>query len=128
MSTIGTGAWGVSPTFQITAEELTLNYFTAIIRIAIDGVEPPTLGAFGGHSEMFNRRNVWSPWIDDKLIEPKYDGVCQFTGQASNRPTVMKDYHIITLMRAVDAILAPRYVAQIVAQVGTVLPAPPPTV
>jgi hypothetical protein len=127
MSAFNAGALGVSPPFSITAEELILNYFTAVTRIAIDGVEPPSLGAYGGSSVAFNLKNHWFPWIDEKLVEPKFDGVCQHLGVVSNRPTVFKDFHMITLMRAIDYILTPQYYGYITAEVDTVLPEPPPT-
>ncbi len=120
-------ATGTSPGFAITAEELTLNYFTAVTKIAIDGVHPPILGPGGGYTTAFELLNLWFPWIDEKIVEPKYDGVCQYLAVPSNRPSFIADYHAITLMRAVDYILAPRYAALIVATVGTVLPSGPPT-
>lgn len=118
---------GISPAFSITSEEFVMNYFTAVTRISIDGVHPPILGPGGGYSAAFELLNLWFPWIDEKLVEPKYDGVCQHTGNASNRPTFIRDYHAICLMRAVDYILSPMYKGLIVASVGTVVPSPPPT-
>lgn len=127
MTTLSTGAWGVSPQFSITAEELTLHLIAAVTRVSIDGVEPPTLGPGGLASAAYGQVNQWFPWVDEKIVPPKYDGVCQHLGVPSNRPTPIRDYHTIALMRAVDYVLAPTYWGMISASVDTILPVPPPT-
>lgn len=127
MSSFSFSSLGVSPPFSITAEQFVLDQLSSVTRIAIDGVEPPTLGAFGGYSHAMDARFLWHPWGDEKLVEPKFDGVCQYLGQVSNAPTPIRDYHMITLMRAVDYALSPRYSAYITVTAGTVTPATPPT-
>lgn len=127
MSDLNLGATGTSPTFAIAAEEFVRHYLARVTRVAIDGVEPPTQGEGGGMSEALRLVNQWSPWIDEKIIPPKFDGVCQYLGVVSNRPTHMRDYHWIALMKAVDYLLAPRYSGLIISKVDTVIPAPPPT-
>lgn len=124
---ISTGASGISPAFPVSAEELKLMLRQGITRVSIDGVEPPTLGSQAGYSQAHTFANKWYPWIDEKIVEPKYDGVCQYLGTPSNRPTLIKDYHMIALFRAVDYILSPLYVGHIRAGVGTIIPEPPPT-
>lgn len=127
MSSIPATSVGVSPFFPVTAEELQAHYNQGVTRVSIDGVEPPvSIGGIGGSASM-NLTNLWFPWIDEKLVEPKYDGVGVLTGMPSNRPDLIKDYWFIAMMRAVDYILAPRYQAQITASVGTVTPIAPPT-
>jgi len=125
MSSISISATGISPAFPVTAEEFVKQYLQAVTYTNIDGVQPPTLGAQGGVSVAQNMINRWFPWIDEKIIEPKYDGVSQYLGICSNQPTHTKDYHMIALMRAVDAILAPEYVGLIQAYADTVLPIGP---
>jgi len=127
MSTLNLNATGVSPTFPVTAEEFIKRYIQRISFTSIQGVQPPTLGAQGGFSTAHNLRNRWFPWIDEKIVEPKYDGVSQFLGTPSNRPTLIKDYHMIAMMRAVDEILSPNYVGTIQVIVDTVVPISPPT-
>lgn len=127
MSTIPGGASGVSPQFPVTDEDLTIRYVTGLTRITIDGVEPPTIGSEGGSTAAFQQLNYWFPWIDEPLITPKYDGVCQFLGMPSNRPSHVKDYHVISLMRATDYLLAPMYQGLIVAEVDSPIPSPPGT-
>lgn len=121
--TISISATGISPAFPITAEEFKLWRVQSVTRVGLDGVEPPLLGAGGGVSEAHRLFNLWYPWIDDKLLEPKYDGVAKYLGMPSNRPSPMKDYHTIALMRATDYILAPKYVGLIRATAGSAGPA-----
>ena len=118
---------GISPAFPVTAEEFVHQYIQAVTYTYIDGVQPPVLGWQGGSTASFNRTNKWYPWIDEKIVEPKYDGVAQYLGICSNRPTHVKDYHMIALMRAVDYILAAEYVGTIQASVDSVIPISPPT-
>jgi hypothetical protein len=127
-STLKVTAVGISPAFQITAEELLHRYRGIPTPTATgDWVKPPDFGENGGPSLAMQLLNVWFPWIDEKLIQPKYDGVCNYLGIASNRPTYIKDYHMIALNRAVDRLLAPNYTGVIVASVVGVGPTPPPT-
>jgi hypothetical protein len=84
------------------------------------------LGEQAGYSNAHDIVNKWFPWIDEKIVEPKYDGVCQFLGTPSNRPSLVKDFHLLALYRAVDYVLAPAYVGRIQAGVGTILPVSPP--
>jgi len=125
MTTLNVGGIGVSPGFAITGEEFLLHLLQGVTRITIDGVEPPTQGAGGGYSVALQLYNFWFPWVDEKIVESKFDGVCQQLGTMSNRPTYVRDYHMIALMRAVDYILAPRYWGQIVATADSVVPVPP---
>ena len=126
-TTIQTTATGVSPQFKITAEEFKLDFLTTVTDINIDGVKPPNLGPDGGTSVAMDWINLWFPWIDDKLVEPKYDGVARYLGMPSNRPSYIKDFHIITLFRAVDYVMAPKYEALFIATVDQPTPiAPPP--
>lgn len=121
-NTVSNVATGISPAFPVSAEELRIIRRQAITRTSIDGVQPPILGLGGGPSWAHGLMNKWYPWIDEKIVEPKYDGIGVYLGQATNRPTPVKDYHMIAIMRAVDYILAPIYVAQINATVNTVTP------
>jgi hypothetical protein len=127
MGTVNVAATGISPAFAVSAEELRFHYLQFVTRTSIDGVQPPTLGDNGGSSVAFNRINKWMPWIDEKIVAPKYDGVAQYIGICSNRPTHVKDYHMIALMRAVDYFLAPEYIGVIQAGVDSVIPISPPT-
>jgi len=126
VSSASAAAIGVSPQFSVSAEDLTLHYRTGVTWIDIDGVHPPILGENGGYTAAMNLVNLWYPWADEKLVEPKFDGVCHYTAAISNRPTFIKDFHMIGMMRIVDKILAPSYQGLIVASVGTVVPSPPP--
>lgn len=121
-STLNNIAIGISPAFPVTAEELQASEHQSVTLTNINGVQPPILGAQGGPSQAHNLMNKWYPWIDEKICVPKYDGVGVFLGQATNRPTLIKDYHMIAIMRAVDYILAPVYVGTITATVDTVIP------
>ena len=127
MDTINATAIGTSPQFTVTAEEFELNLRPTVTRIRGDHVEPPILGPEGSVSEAMGLLMRWHPWADEKLVEPKFDGVAQFLGQVSNRPTPVRDYHAIALLRAVDYILAPRFKGFIIAEAGSVTPSPPPT-
>lgn len=124
--TISSNASGVSPIFPITAEEMILDLFTTVTQIEIDGVPPPILGDDGGYSTAHEFVNQWYPWIDEKIVEPKYDGVTQFFGMPSNRPSYVKDYHMLALFRATDYILQPRYNSMVIATVQSPAPYPPP--
>ncbi len=115
-------AFGVSPGFVITYEDLRLEQLTGITPISIDGVPPPTLGFQGGASHAHDLVNLWFPWIDEPIIDPQFDGVCEFLAMASNRPTFIKDYFFISLMRAADYLLAPVYIGLFQAQVDGVTP------
>jgi hypothetical protein len=126
VSTIPTENPGVSPPFPISGEEFILRHIQAITRVQIDGVEPPTLGFQAGYSPAVVLTNRWFPWIDEKLVEPKYDGVSQYLGIPSNQPTPIRDYHMLSLFRAVDAILAPAYTGLMMAQVDSIMPESPP--
>jgi len=123
---IVTAVSGISPAFPITAEEFRTWYTQAVTRTSINGVQPPILNGATGLSQAMLLFNQWFPWIDEQLVEVKYDGVCQYLGTPSNGPTLMRDYHIIALMRAVDYIFSPQYIATITASVGSVGPAGPP--
>ena len=125
-ATVNISAVGTSPAFSISAEEMKLNYFAWVTPVDIDGVNPPDLTQKTGFSVAMSLINWWFPWIDEKLVEPKYDGVCQYLGMPSNRPSYVKDYHTIALMRATDYLLQPRYVGLIRARVGSSSPNPPP--
>lgn len=124
-SPIPLSAIGVSPVFKITGEEFRLRYFQALSPIDWDMVKPPWFGEHGGFSVAMEMINRWFPWADEKLIPPKYDGVCEFLGMASNRPTQIKDYHFLAVFRAVDYVLAPRYRAYIQATVSGPTPNDP---
>lgn len=124
---VSVSATGVSPAFRITAEELKLVMNAFVTRTPGDWAPSPVLGPNGGVSEAMKIVNVWFPWIDEKLVMPKYDGVAQYLGVSSNRPTYIKDYHMITLMRAADRLLAPMYKGLITAVVSGPGPTPPPT-
>lgn len=126
MSTLNLAATGISPAFPVSAEELVLHLAQVVTPTNVNGVQPPVLGVQGGYSLTHNRRNRWFPWIDEKLVAPKYDGVAAYLGMPSNRPTPIKDYHMLSLMRAVDYILAIAYRGIIEAEVDTVLPQSPP--
>lgn len=125
-TTIPATSIGVSPSFPVTAEEFENHYRQAVTRIAIDGVEPPISIAGIGVSAAMKLVNLWFPWIDEKIVEPKYDGAGRYLGQVTNKPDFIKDYWFIAMMRAVDYVLAPRYDAHIAATVGTVAPIPAP--
>ena len=128
MSQISTTAFGISPYFSITSEEFVLDFLTTVTPITIDGVPPPYLGDDGGHSHAMDMVNLWFPWIDEKIVEPKYDGVSQYLGIPSNRPGYIRDYHMLALFRAVDHILAPTYIGRFTAVTNTPAPiGPPPT-
>lgn len=126
MATISATATGVSPYFKVTAEEFVLNLFTTVTPINIDGVPPPSLGDDSGPSESHNYINLWYPWLDEKIVEPKYDGVAVYFGMPSNRPSYVKDYHMISLFRATDYVMQPRYNGMITATVTNPSPFPPP--
>jgi hypothetical protein len=126
--TITVSATGTSPLFSITKQDFLLRKYLAPSSVSGNFVPPPSAGPDGGFSIAMNLTNSWFPWIDEKLCEPKYDGVCQYLGVTSNRPTYVKDYHMIALNRAADYILAPVYKAFIQVSVTSPAPTPPPTV
>jgi hypothetical protein len=121
-------AQGVSPLFVVTGEALFLDFLTSMRPVEIDGVLPPWLGEHGGPSYSHTYVNKWFPWIDEKICHPLYDGVCRYLGLPSNRPTPIKDYHILTLFRATDYILHPHYEGVIQAKADGVLPLQRPPV
>ena len=127
MADLPVTADGVSPSFTITAEDFLLRYFTQLTPVDIDGVPPPVFGVDGGVSTGMDYVNLWFPWIDEKIVEPKYDGVCVYFGVPSNRPTFIKDYHMISLFRACDYLLQPIYQGSFQATVSPVIPNPPGT-
>lgn len=120
-------AIGTSPIFSVAPQDFLLRRYTQVSPVPGSWVQPPALGIQGGPSFAMNFTNRWYPWIDEKLCEPKYDGVCQYLGIASNRPTYVKDYHMIALNRAVDMLLNSSYTAYIQAKVTGPAPTPPPT-
>jgi hypothetical protein len=126
MSQFSTTAFGISPFFTVTSEEFVLDFLTTVSPVVIDGVPPPYLGDDGGYSYAHDLVNQWFPWIDEKIVEPKYDGVCQYLGLPSNRPSYIKDYHILSLFRATDYILTPRYVGLLQGVTNTPTPIGPP--
>lgn len=123
-STLNLSSVGVSYRFTVTNEDLLLRYIQRVTKIPIDGVQPPLFGEGGGASLAMKFINEWFPWVDEKIVEPKYDGVCAYLGIPSNQPTFVKDYHYIALMRAADKALAPAYDAYFTAQVDGVVPYP----
>lgn len=127
MAGISAASVGISPGFSVSAEDLRINNWPGITLIKIDGVRPPVLGPDNGFSFSMRLVNKWFPWIDEKLVEPKYDGVCQYLGVPSNKPSFIKDYHFIALNRAVETILYPEYHAMIVAKVGSIIPQQAPS-
>jgi len=126
-TSLPTTAIGTSPIFSITAEEYNVKYYQSVTPVSGDFVTPPVLGESNGFSFAMTFINWWFPWIDEKLIPPKYDGICQYLGIPSNRPTYIKDYHMISLNRAVDYLMLPNYVAHIEATVTQPGPAAPST-
>lgn len=122
MSQISSFSTGIGPEFSISNEDLRLRHVVGLTRVDTGGVEPPTLGEGGGYSHAMSYRNEWNPWIDSKIIEPKYDGVAQYLGDHSNQPTLVHDYHMISMMRATDYLMTGTYIAQINAEVDTVIP------
>lgn len=125
-TTINTSAVGVSPIFGVTSEEFVLDLFTGIADIEIDGVKPPTFGDDGGPSHAHDLIQHWSYWMDEKIVEPKYDQIGAYLGMPTNRPTYVKDYHILSLFRAVDYIMSPEYDALFHASVDAPTPIGPP--
>jgi hypothetical protein len=125
-SVISNVAVSVSPIFTITGENFILDHFQTVTRIDIDGVQPPLLGADGGYSTLMDMLNEWFPWLDEKIVEPKYDGVCFYLGIPSNQPTYIKDYHTLAMFRAADRVLSPRYDGLFRGTVDTPSPTPPP--
>lgn len=126
-STASSTANGVSPRFTISGEDFVLEFITSVTKIDIDGPQPPMLGADGGSSFAMQLRQLWYPWLCEKLVEPKYDGVCQYLGMPSNKPSFIKDYHMISLFRAVDYLMSPVFLAHFEGRIDgpTPLPAPP---
>lgn len=113
-------ASGISPVFSVSAEDFHENHYQGPTDRDIDGVHPPMILPGGGVSQaMLQLRNQWFPWIDEKIIEPKFDGVCQHLGVPSNRPSPIKDYHMLSLQRATDYLLQIRYTAIIQATVSS---------
>lgn len=125
-TTVSLTASGVSPAFVHTGEPFQPNFFQGLGRLDIDGVEPPVFGEHGGASVAHTLTNRWFPWVDEKIVEPKWDGVGADLGQITNRPSPFKDFYLITLFRAADYVLRPRYVAFFQASVNQPAPVPPP--
>jgi hypothetical protein len=126
--TLDISATGISPMFEVTAEEFILNLYTTVTRVDFDGVQPPLLGEDGGYSQSMALINNLFPWVDEKLVEPKFDGVCQYLGICSNQPTFLKDFHLLALFRSVDVLLSPSYIGIFEATTNNPYPiGPPPT-
>jgi len=104
---------GTSPYIKISAEEMTYKPVNESPKVSRDReVSPPVLGEGNSYSSLLELQQQWNAWYT-KLTEPKFDGVGQYLGQVTNNPDFIKDYHMIFIMRNVEAIIAPRYKALI---------------
>jgi len=125
---MGYSNYGVSPEFAISGEDFQwINRFVPT-EVDIEGVKPPEVGNGVAYSNAMNLWvQPWAYWNYEKITEPKYDGICQYFGRVSNKPDLIKDYHMIGIMRNVDVMIEPSVRFNIQCTVEAVLPQGPTT-
>lgn len=55
----------------------------------------------------------------NKIVEPRFDGMGQYTGQPINFPDFVSEHHMIGIMRATEICLKPKYEAIIQGSTNT---------
>ncbi len=99
---------GTSGKINITGEDLAAVKYKEIHKylLGLEAAEPPT----GEDSEaIFRFINPWPEFAFEKILEPRFDGIGQFTGVVTNKPDLLKEGHFISLMRCVDYYKNPKY-------------------
>jgi hypothetical protein len=111
---------GVSPYITITSENIRSYKFCDASKVKFnDVVQPPKINTNVAISPAISNWIQTSPiWNYERVVEPKFDGICKKIGTISNRPDPISNYHFIGLMRDVDRIIAPQYDASISASVS----------
>lgn len=122
-------AVGTSPMISIPAESFNLTRYMTITSIGITiPVNPPSIANGGAFSHAMSMWLQPYPIINyNKITEPKFDGIGKHIGMITNRPDFISDFHMIGIMRNVDAVLAPNYHSHIMGIGNTPTPVAPPT-
>ena len=106
---------GYSYKITITAEEL--SYPTPMnggSRPAPTRLQPSAIDAFGTKTMLADYTiSSLHHFAFNKIVEPRFDGIGQYTGQPVNFPDFVSEHHLIGVMRATESILAPKYKAMI---------------
>lgn len=115
---------GVSPSFKLNGvDNFKITIKDKMVQLDLSGLQakPPTLtGKYEQDIVAIEKFICTYPDIAfEKIILPQFDGIGRYTGNFSNQPDFIKDYHVISLMRMIDQISKPSYKAQITAKATT---------
>jgi len=114
---MGTGTSGDT---DISNEDFNEIKFHRVIDFDLgDLPSPPTINI--GNTGSVAMTKFVTPWPEisfEKIAYPRWDGVTQYQGDISNRPSFVSDYHFISLMRNIDIYLSPNYQGYIKGWVG----------
>ena len=111
--------YGTSPFISISAESMKMaKYSHSALMKYRNVVRPPVIQPANAVStSMDTWIQKWPLWNFNKVTEPKFDGIGKYTGIISNRPDHISSFHFIGIMRNVDDMLKPNYVADILVTV-----------
>lgn len=110
--------FGTSSSYTILLQNMQTKKYHRVSKFDLSKTHPPQIE--------INKSNVsvavqkWiTPWpviSFEKINFPKYEGLNQYIGEASNKPDYIKDYHLIALARNIDYWSKPEYQGIIVAE------------
>ena len=112
---------GYSYKITITAEELSSpTPINGGSKPAPTLLQPPKIDMKGTKTKLseFTISNLHH-FAFNKIVEPRFDGIGQYTGQPVNFPDFISEHHLIGIMRATEKILQPQYEAMINSTTGS---------
>lgn len=106
---------GYSYKITITAEEIrNPTKLSGASKMASSFVQPPKMDARRTTTNFTEYTTTVLPrFAFDKIVEPRFDGIGQYTGQPVNFPHFISEHHMISIMRATERLLAPKYMGSI---------------
>jgi len=117
---------GTSGRITITGEVVKERKFHKVVSFTMEEAKPP-LPAPG--NMVSPAMTMWTiPWPEiafEKITFPRWDGIGKYTGDITNKPDFIRDYHFISMMRLIDTYLYPQYIGVITATGQTPNPIPP---
>jgi hypothetical protein len=117
---------GVSFEFSVSSEDIEEVVYATLNGSVGLTISPPDIAdGLTSSKAMDMWVQSWPHWNYQKISEPKYDGFAAVTGIPSNKPDLIKDYHMIGLMRNVDEFLKPDYSSNILSMSTSTTPIPP---
>ena len=107
---------GYSYKITITAEEIrNPTRLSGASKATTSFVQPPKIDAKRTPTNFTKYTIMELPrFAFDKIVEPRFTGIGQLTGQPTNFPHFISEHHMITIMRATERVLAPKFMAGIV--------------